>query len=260
MLAAQRRAFILERLAAEGAVTVGALAAACDVAEMTIRRDLDALHAAGRLQKVHGGATASKAITGEPMFAAKAALAAPAKAAIAREAAALVAPGMVIALTAGTTTHAIATELVQQRGLTVITNSIRVAEVFHDVPIEDIEVIVTGGVRTPSDALVGPLAIDAIEALHIDICFMGVYGIDADAGFTTPNLLEADTNRAFADASGEFVVVADSSKWGTVGMRTIATLDEASTVITDTGLSRAARKTLSTHAGTLVLAKPDRSA
>ena len=62
-------------------------------------------------------------------------------------------------------------------------------------------VVLTGGVRTPSDALVGPVAVAALRSLHLDSVFMGVHGMSARAGFTTPNLMEAETNRAFVDAT-----------------------------------------------------------
>ena len=82
--------------------------------------------------------------------------------------------------------------------------------------------ILIGGERTPSDALVGPIATAALKQLHLDLLFLGVHGMDADAGFTTPNLLEAETDRAFVAASRKVVVLADHTKWGTQGISTIA--------------------------------------
>ena len=60
------------------------------------------------------------------------------------------------------------------------------------------------------------------------------------AGFTTPNLMEAETNRALVDAAERLVVLADHTKWGTVGISSIAALDEAHVVVTDGGLPDAA--------------------
>jgi DeoR/GlpR family transcriptional regulator of sugar metabolism len=122
-----------------------------------------------------------------------------------------------------------------------------VVELFHDGAASDTEVIVIGGTRTPSDALVGPMAVGSIEKLNIDLCFMGVHGLDAQAGITTPNLLEAETNRALANVSRQFVVVADSTKWGVIGLHTIAPLSEVSTLITDDRISRSAITTLKEH-------------
>lgn len=246
VLAAQRRDVIMTYLEREGAVTVAGLARLLDVSEMTVRRDLDALEAQGHLNKVHGGATPTRAgRSSEPGFTAKSVLAGPAKLAIAKAAAALVEPGSAVGLTAGTTTFLVAQQLKAVRGITIVTNSIRVAEVFADTSATDTPVIVTGGSRTPSDALVGPMAVEAMRTLNLDFCFMGVHGMDEHAGFTSPNLLEAETNRAFAETARRFIVVADSSKWGEVGLARITPLDEASAIITDTGMPDAARHTLS---------------
>ena len=51
---------------------------------------------------------------------------------------------------------------------------------------------------------------------------MGVHGFHERAGFTTPNLKEAETNRAFVDATDELIVLADHTKWGVTGLTTIA--------------------------------------
>ena len=86
-----------------------------------------------------------------------------------------------------------------------------------------------------SAALVGPMAVAALRSLHIDTEFMGVHGMDIDAGFSASSLLEAETNRAMIDVDRRLVVLADSTKWGVVGLSSMADLSTASAVITDTG-------------------------
>jgi DeoR family glycerol-3-phosphate regulon repressor len=105
-------------------------------------------------------------------------------------------------------------------------------------------VILIGGERTPADARVGPIATAALSQLHLDLLFLGVHGMDAEAGYTTPNLLEAETDRAFVAASRKVVVLADHTKWGTQGISTIAELEEADEVISDAGLSGEAQRIL----------------
>lgn len=248
MLAAQRRELILTHLERDGVVTVAGLARQLGVSEMTVRRDLDMLDSQGQANKVHGGATAAHAgRSNEPGFTAKSELAGPAKLAIAKAAAALVEPGAAVGLTGGTTTFLIARELRALRGITIVTNSIRVAEAFADIPVAEVPLIVIGGSKTPSDALVGPMAVESMRGLNLDFCFMGVHGMDEHSGYTSPNLLEAETNRVFAETARRFIVVADSTKWGEVGLARITPLDEATSVITDEGLPASARQILSTH-------------
>jgi DeoR family transcriptional regulator, fructose operon transcriptional repressor len=82
---------------------------------------------------------------------------------------------------------------------------------------------------------------------------MGVHGMSERAGFTTPNLLEADTNRAFVDATEHLVVLADHTKWNVTGLSTFASLDDADELITDANLPLAARRVLEEHVGRLLL-------
>ena len=101
--------------------------------------------------------------------------------------------------------------------------------------------MLTGGVRTPSDALVGPIAVTAIRSLHLDVLFIGVHGVTADAGLTTPNLLEAETDRALVAASERLVVVADHTKWGVRGLSRIAGLEDVDVFVSDSRPATQAR-------------------
>jgi DeoR/GlpR family transcriptional regulator of sugar metabolism len=254
MLAPQRQAAILDRVRAAGGVRVTDLATEFGVSDMTIRRDLESLADRGLLAKVHGGATSMRpGSTDEPGFAAKSIRQRTEKAAIAARAAQFVTPGIAVALSAGTTTAELAQRLVDVPELTVVTNSIPVADVFYRAGRADQTVVLTGGVRTPSDALVGPVAVAAIRSLHLDLLFLGVHGMSDRAGFTTPNLMEADTNRALVAAAERLVVLADHTKWGTVGISSIASLADAHVVVTDAGLPEAAQATLTEHVSELVI-------
>ncbi len=257
MLARQRQALILERIREHGAVRVADLVLELGVSDMTIRRDLEILRAGGLLEKVHGGATAvAGSALFEPGFAAKSSMQQAEKEAIAEAAMSLVEPGIAIGVSAGTTTYAIARRLAEVPGITVVTNSIRVADALTDGGRSDQTVVLTGGVRTPSDALVGPFALQVLENVHLDILFIGVHGMDPRAGFTSPNLLEAETNRAMVESARLLVVVADHTKWRTIGLSSFARLSQADVLITDSGLPADGREVLGAEVRRLVLAQP----
>jgi DeoR/GlpR family transcriptional regulator of sugar metabolism len=258
VLAAQRQALILDEIRRHGAVRVSDLTGLLHVSEMTIRRDLDALASQGLLAKVRGGATSSQPGTDEPGFEAKWLSQRAEKEAIAKEAVGFVAPNTAVGVTAGTTTWTLAHELRDVPGLTIVTNSIQVAQVFHSRPGPGQTVILTGGVRTPSDALVGPVAVSSVRQLHLDVVFLGVHGIDMRGGFTTPNMLEAEVDRVFFQAARRLIVVADHTKWGVLGISTIAQLEEADVLVSDTGLDADAQELLEERVGKLILAEPDR--
>ncbi|WP_320773291.1 DeoR/GlpR family DNA-binding transcription regulator [Streptomyces sp. CRN 30] len=263
LLAEQRRALILDEVRRRGGVRVNELTRRLGVSDMTVRRDLDALARQGVLEKVHGGAVpVVEASTHEPGFEAKSGLEPTAKEEIARAAAELVAPGSAIALSGGTTTFALAHRLVDVADLTVVTNSVRVADVFHAAQRapgarQAAPVVLTGGVRTPSDSLVGPVADQAIAALHFDTLFLGVHGISAQAGLSTPNLAEAETNRRLVHSARRVVVVADHTKWGVVGLSSFAALERVDTLVTDAGLPDEARAEIAEHVRVIVAGEPD---
>lgn len=264
LLAEQRRALILDEVRRRGGVRVNELTRKLNVSDMTVRRDLDALSRQGVVEKVHGGAVpVVEASTHEPGFEAKSSLELSAKEDIARTAAAMAVPGSAIALSGGTTTFALAQHLLDVPELTVVTNSVRVADVFHTAQRPGsagggrpgaATVVLTGGVRTPSDSLVGPVADQAIATLHFDVLFLGVHGISAEAGLSTPNLAEAETNRRLVQSARRVVVVADHTKWGTVGLSSFATLEQVDAFVTDSGLSADARAEAEEHLPGLVVA------
>lgn len=254
MLVTERRERILAAARDRGAASIPELAAALQVSEMTVRRDIDQLADDGIVERVRGG---MRVLAGHRRSPAPAV--SPERQAIAQAAAALVEPGMAVGISGGATGLALARAMRDVADLTVVTNSLTVADLFSpperaDAPYTQ-TVVLTGGVRTPAQSLVGPVAVRALEHLHCDLVFFDVHGLDVQAGITTMNLLEAETNRAFMAAAREVVVLADHTRWGVVGLTTIADLADIDRLITDDGLDVDAREQLAAHVGGLVVAQ-----
>lgn len=241
MYALERHDSITDLLRADGRVVVSDLAERFDVTTETIRRDLDVLEQAGRLQRVHGGAVpAGHSSVTELSLAERQTQGTPAKTAIARAAARLVPPTFVgsVALDAGTTTAAVAAELAgwtpatAGTTLTVITNSVPIAALLQHS--EHIDLRLLGGrVRGLTSAAVGTVTVEQIAALRPDIAFLGVNGLSAGFGASTPDELEAAVKTAFVRAARRAVGVLDASKFGAEALTRFARLDELDTVITD---------------------------
>jgi DeoR/GlpR family transcriptional regulator of sugar metabolism len=258
MLAAERRGAILRALQSGGAVRVADLAAELAVSEMTVRRDLDTLDAQDLLRKVHGGAVTRPNRGEEPRSAEKAGQQLAEKAAIAATAAATVEDGMTIAIGAGTTTIELARHLRARPSITVVTNSINIFQELTDptaggaaAPL----VYLSGGVRTPSNALVGPVADAAIASFRVDATYLGVHGFDVNAGLTSPNIAEAQTNRTLIEIGGRVVVLADHTKFREVGACVFAQLRQVHTMISDDGLTADDRALIDSHVGELAIAQ-----
>jgi DeoR/GlpR family transcriptional regulator of sugar metabolism len=232
MLARERRNRILELIDEEGSVAVDELALRFDVSEMTIRRDLRLLQKNGFLRRVHGGATSNRGRSYEPPFLLRATEHNDAKAAIGKKAADLVQDGDSIALDVGTTTLELARHLEDRQNLTVITPSLHIANLLANHP--GIRLILPGGVVRPGElSMVGRLTEDALEGFFIDKLFLGIGGIDLEAGLTEFNVDDSQVKQALIRRAKECIVLTDSSKFGNIAFAAVAPLDAVHTIITD---------------------------
>ena len=232
MLVAERRRRIAEAVRSHGVVAVAELAAALDTSEMTVRRDLRVMARDGLLVRTHGGAVLHSGLAHEPSYNEKAAQAAVEKAAIARLAVAMVRPGDSILLGPGTTTLALARLLVDLPELTVVTNSLLVAQAL--MPAAQVEVILTGGtLRRSIHAMVGPAAEEPLRALRASQVFISGNGLTAERGLSTPSPLVAAVHRALAAAAQQRVVLADHTKLGQETMCQTVPLERMDVLVTD---------------------------
>lgn len=256
MLAAQRRASITSFVSKRGAITIGELAEQLQVSEMTVRRDIESLEGDGLVKRVHGGVTSTdfRTTTAELPFEVNLNKKAEAKAAIAKEAVKLVKPGDAIALLGGSTVYSLAKDLLSVANLTIVTNSIPISNLFMSQQANTNNVYVSGGTRTPTDSLIGNLAVNAFGQFNFDVVFMGSLGMDLEAGFSAPSLVEAETNRAIMLKGRLTALLVDNSKWGVKGFSSFAQLKEADVLVTDPGLGETAREQLQSNVGRLLVA------
>jgi DeoR family transcriptional regulator of aga operon len=239
LLSGERRREIVARVERDGRVTVDELARHYGVSAVTIRTDLEALARAGALSRSHGGALprATAIVPDEPINA-KAMRHHAQKRRIAQAAARLIRSGDTIILDSGSTTAEIAKQIrsLKLTGLTVITNALNIAQELAE--LTHVRVIMLGGMLRPlSRSLVGSAAEQALTRLHADRLFLGVDGIDATVGITTPDQLEATLNASMIHSAGETIAVADASKLGRRSLSVIAPVNSVRKLITDQGAS-----------------------
>ncbi|HEY7616886.1 MAG TPA: transcriptional repressor AgaR [Terriglobales bacterium] len=237
MLNEERRRAILDLLNREGRVLVTELARHFHTSQVTVRKDLEALHAHGLVHRTHGGALpAREGALEDPTLREKEKLHRKEKLRIAEAAVKIVAEGQVVILDSGTTTTAIARALRGFHNLTIVTNAVNIAAELSGTAVE---VILTGGtLRKNSFSLVGPIAEETLRHLNADILFLGVDGFDVRHGLSTPNLLEAKVNRVMMDVAKRTVAVCDSSKFGRRSLSLIAPTSALQQVITDRGVPK----------------------
>jgi len=232
LLNEERRRAILEIVNRESRVLVLDLAKRFETSQVTIRKDLEALHAHGLIHRTHGGALpAREGALEDPTLREKEKLHHQEKLRIAEAAAAMVQEGQVLILDSGTTTTEIARAMRNFRNLTIVTNAVNIAAELSGTAVE---VILTGGtLRKNSFSLVGPIAEETLHRLHADVLFLGVDGFDVQYGLSTPNLLEAKVNRVMVEIAKRKVAVCDSSKFGRRSLSLIAPRAALDAVITD---------------------------
>lgn len=231
----ERRDRIRELVEERSFMRVVDLSEAFGVSTVTVRTDLAALENGGAVRRIRGGAMPAEGLRERP-FEEVQVDAAPQKKAIARAAVDQLTSGMSVLLDVGTSTAAIATELVRRTDLvdiTVITNGLSIALALEPA-LPRLQVIVTGGTLRPlQHSLVPPLADTVLSRVRADLAFIGCNGIDVEAGITNINLPEAELKRAMIAAASRVVITADSSKLGRVHLGRVAALSQIDTLITD---------------------------
>jgi DeoR family transcriptional regulator of aga operon len=233
--------FIRRELLQGGRVNVPDLAARLDVSPATIRRDLTSMEARGFLKRVYGGAVAIEPLMYEPFryesnFHKNLERYSAEKQRIGLAGADLVQEGEVVSLMSGTTSMYLARALRHRHNITVLTNTVNVAMELNGR--EGITVVMTGGVlRGNFFSLVGPLAELSLRQIYVDRVFIGMTAIDVTKGLTTTTLEQATVIRAMIEQAKKRIVIADSSKLGSVSHVLICPVHNIQQIITDTGAS-----------------------
>jgi DeoR family fructose operon transcriptional repressor len=212
------------------------------VSEVTVRRDLEELERRGLLERTHGGAIAAQRMRFEPAYLEAISLHADEKRRIGEVAARLVQPGDTVFLNGGTTTLHVFRHL-GAPGSKVVTNHVGIA---LESPDRGVELILVGGeYRSPSNSCVGPFAVDSVRKVYASKAILGVEGASRRTGLTAAAAQEAEIARVMIDQTqGEVIVVADSSKLGTVADFAIGPIDRVSVLVTDAGIDDEYREEL----------------
>ena len=231
----QRRLQISELVREHGSVQVASLARRFGVSMQTVRKDLRYLVERGVMARAYGGAIDSSVVganaAAEPHYEAKRTAHLEEKRRIGQQAAALVKPGNTIAIDSGTTAIQLA-EALPNIDVTVVTNDFGVLTAL--TPKNNINIVMLGGeLRRKNMAFYGGLTVEALDALHVDMLFLGVDGLDLERGITTHYEPEAMLNRKMVEAARVVVAITDSSKFGKICLHRIVPVGDLDVLITD---------------------------
>lgn len=226
----ERQQDLLRLLETDGQVSVPALAGRFGVSVVTIRKDLDILEQRRLLRRVRGGAVPAGSAD-EGAFEARLRYRTGAKRAIAQAAAELVRDGDAIALDCSTTCYQLALELRSRRGLVVLTNGLRTAEILTGAGAT---VILPGGtLRRSSWSLVGDIGDVFAGRGRVRRGFFGVRSFSPEMGLMELAPEEAAAKRRLVAASMEVYGLFDASKVGRFALHSFAEPALVTGLITD---------------------------
>ncbi len=215
----------------EGLVTVESLVSYFGVTPQTIRRDLTELADAGQLERVHGGAILPST-TSNIGYKERREINQSAKVDIARACAKEIPNDCSIFLNIGTTTEAVAEELLRHEGLLVVTNNINIALILSRN--EAVEVVVTGGnLRRSDGGLIGDLAKQTIGQFRFDYAVIGCSALHEDGEILDFDFQEVGVSKEIIGRSDSVILAADASKFERKAPATIASLAAVDVFITD---------------------------
>ena len=248
MIAEARRRHLLNLVARRGFATLEELVESLGVSESTVRRDLEALDQAGKIQRTHGGAVCLGEVRAMPSLDERATTALAEKQAIGRVAAGLLNDGDTVLLDGGTTTLEVARALAG-RPMQVVTNSLPIAQLLAASPQTDL-ILIGGYVYPRTGVAMGPLAIATMQGLRAHKVIMGAGGIVAEGVFNSNSLL-VETERQMMRCAQEVIVVADRSKFGKLSLTRLCGLEEVQRLVVDAALADEYRALLAAAGVTL---------
>lgn len=230
--------FVIDR----GTATVADLVELTGVSHMTVHRDIDELARRGVLRKFRGGMSALPSTVFESNAEYRLGVHVEAKAAIARQAAKLVEPGMSIMLDDSTTALSLAKLLPEFVPLTVATNYLRGIELLKDV--DDLRLICLGGDYSRThNSFLGMPCLEAVESITVDMVFLSTSAMNVDMTFhQEPEIVLV--KRAMLASAETKVLLMDSSKMPRAALHRLAPIADYDRLIVDSGVDEALVKEL----------------
>lgn len=232
-ITAERRNKLAQIIVSEGSAKVSDIAKHFHVTTETIRKDLIFLEEQGIVKKSHGGAVSASSFLERPISIKESENVEP-KAQIAIKALELIPDNAIIMMDGGSTTFHIAKLLTLKENITVITNSLIIAQVLANTSNN---ILCLGGkLRGSSRAVTGAWATDIIKTLTVDLTFIGTDSLD-DKGPSTLSYEEAQVKQAMLEHGNKTIVVSDSSKLKRQGLFHCGKWSDIDYLITDSGIN-----------------------
>lgn len=217
---------IISTINSKGFATYHELSEILNCSESTARRAVNELSNQGKLIKERGGASSlivGDFFTSDQNLLTRERIDAPIKKRLALKALELIKDDMTIYIDAGSSTLYLAREL-SNTNITVVTNSFTIAKLLTEKYINTI--LIGGQIKLKTDAVIGPLAINAISRFTFNYGFFGANGVTPEKGFSTPDLEEAHIKEVAIKNSLKSVFLVNDTKFNKNSIVAFASLDD----------------------------------
>ncbi len=248
----KRQLKLVEIVRKKEKASVEELAQKLGASRETIRRDLAHLAKAGKIQKVHGGATIPR-LLGEGPYQHRLSENVDAKTRIARAAVALFQPGETLFIDTGTTTLYFAEEITRVPGLTIVTNSTEIARTVAKAKNGSQVYLLGGEFRVDNSQTVGAMVTAQVRAFRAHHAVLTIGAIDRRTGAMDYDFQESVVAQTMIEQSQQLTVLADSSKFELLASFEVCPLSSIGTLVCDTAPPPAIREELEKSGGKLIV-------
>src|SRR5699024_3938163 len=236
----ERKRCILNKLKTSQKVKVSELSEKFHVSMETVRRDLAVLENEGLVKRVYGGAVSGTFHHGEPPLLSRKKVMEEEKKRIGKQSVQLIQDGSTIVIDVGTTVLELAKEIKYKNDITILTNSLPVANFLLKGLKHQFfsgEVILLGGQLNPKQhSISGKLTEIVLEQFNIDQAFISVGGISLQNGLSDFDFNEAMISKTMIRVSKEIIVLSDSSKLGVDAFCKFGSLNDVDAIVSDVPL------------------------
>lgn len=231
---------IIQLLKEQNGASIKQLSQILDVTEMTVRRDLRSLQEEGIVTMIHGAAIYNPNVDDaqNPLYTIPkcSPVMKDEKSRIGKAAAKLIEPGDILFVDSGTTTSQLIRNL--PNGMDIVLNCFSY-NIFSEAKTRGVDKIYLGGgiFHYDTEAFESPETLRMVESTRATKAFIVPNAIEMNLGFMCVQEYEMNLKKSFIANSMERIILADSSKFGSVTKCFFADFSSIDTIITDSGIS-----------------------